>query len=134
VASRYAHVTAPLRRLGDRYATEACLAIEAGNRPADWVTAALPELPAALQKAGGRESGANRAALDLVEALVLRPLIGRRLQVSVVAADDEGSTVVCRDPAVETRIVGRKLPLGDELSVRVVAADPVERKVVLDPS
>jgi len=134
VAARYAHVTAPLRRLGDRYAAEACLAIEAGERPPDWVTAALPELPAALQRAGGRESGANRAALDLVEALVLRPLVGRQLKVAVVAADDEGSTVVCRDPAVETRIVGTKLPLGDELTVRVVAADPIERKVVLEPS
>jgi exoribonuclease R len=134
VAARYAHVTAPLRRLGDRYATEACLAIEANNTPPDWVTTALPELPAALQRAGGRESGASRAAVDLVEALVLRPLVGRTLEVAVVAVDKDGSVVVCRDPAIETRVLGQQLPLGEELTVRITAADPVERKVELTPT
>jgi exoribonuclease R len=127
-------VTAPLRRLGDRYATEACLAIEANDTPPGWVTTALPKLPAALQRAGGRESGATRAAVDLVEALVLRPLVGQELHVAVVAVDDEGSTVVCRDPAVETRIPGHRLPLGDEITVRIAAADPVTRKVDLTPT
>ncbi|HEY8546618.1 MAG TPA: RNB domain-containing ribonuclease [Acidimicrobiales bacterium] len=133
VAALYAHVTAPLRRLGDRYALEASLAIEANATPPAWVTEGLPELPAALQRAAGRESSASRAAVDLVEALVLRPLVGRTLRVAVVAADDEGSTVVCRRPAIQTRVVGHELPLGDEATVRVVAADPVARQVTLEP-
>jgi exoribonuclease R len=133
VAASYAHVTAPLRRLGDRYATEVCLALEAGDSPPDWVSERLHDVPAALQKAGGRESGANRAAIDLVEALVLRPLVGTDLQVSVVSSDDEGSTVVCRDPAVEARIQGHQLPLGDEITVRIDAAEPTTRKVILTP-
>ena len=132
VAARYAHVTAPLRRLGDRYAAEVCLAIEAGERPADWVVERLASLPLALQKASGRESGASRAAIDLAEALVLRSMVGQRLDVAVVAVDDEGSTVVCRDPAIETRIQGRKLGLGDEITVEVAAADPVARRVTLE--
>jgi exoribonuclease R len=133
VAAPYAHVTAPLRRLGDRYATEVCLALEAGDPPPTWSTERLGDLPAALQKAGGRESGASRAAVDLVEALVLRPLVGRELEVSVVAADDEGSTVVCRDPAIEVRMPGRRLDLGEQIAVRIQAADPVERRVELVP-
>jgi exoribonuclease R len=133
VASVYAHVTAPLRRLGDRYAAEVCLALGAGETPPGWVTERLTDLPAALQRASGRESGASRAAVDLAEALVLRAMIGDELAVAVVSVDDDGSIVVCREPAVETRIAGRRLPLGDEISVEVVAADPVERKVDLRP-
>jgi len=133
VAAPYAHVTAPLRRLGDRYATEVCLALEAGDPVPAWATEHLPDLPKALQKAGGRESGANRAAVDLVEALVLRPMIGQDLEVAVVSADDDGSTVVCRDPAIEARIPDEKLPLGDQITVRITAADPTTRKVTLVP-
>jgi exoribonuclease R len=134
VAAPYAHVTAPLRRLGDRFATEVCLALEAGTTPPAWATERLADLPPALQKAGGRESGANRAAVDLVEALVLRPLVGQDLDVAVVSADDEGSTVVCRDPAVEARVADHRLPLGDQVRVRIAAADPATRKVTLVPS
>ena len=45
VASLYAHVTAPLRRLVDRYAAETCLAIEAGTDPAEWVLHGMTGLP-----------------------------------------------------------------------------------------
>ena len=134
VAALYAHVTAPLRRLGDRYAIEACLAVEANATPPAWVTDRLGDLPSALQKATGRESGAARAAVDLVEALVLRPMVGQTIRVAVVAADDGGSTVVCRRPAIQTRIPGHKLPLGDEVPVRIAAADPVARQVTLEPA
>lgn len=133
VAAPYAHVTAPLRRLGDRYATEVCLALEAGDAPPAWATERLADLPPALQKAGGRESGANRAAVDLVEALVLRPMVGRDLDVAVVSADDDGSTVVCRDPAIEARIPDHELPLGEQITVRIAAADPATRTVTLVP-
>jgi exoribonuclease R len=126
-------VTAPLRRLGDRYAIEACLAVEANDTPPAWVTERLPDLPAALQRAAGREAGAARAAVDLVEALVLRPLVGRTIRVSVVSADDEGSTVVCRRPAIQVRIQGHTLPLGEELPVRIAAADPIARRITLSP-
>src|SRR5215212_8744317 len=48
VAADYAHATAPLRRLQDRYVTECCLAASAGAAPPDWVRTALPELPKAM--------------------------------------------------------------------------------------
>ena len=134
VAARYAHVTAPLRRLGDRYAVEVCLAVEAGDTPPAWATERLPDLPHALQSAGSHESGAARAAVDLVEALVLHPMVGRTIRVAVVASDDEGSTVVCRDPAIQSRIAGHTLGLGEEVTVRIASADPVQRQVVLEPT
>ena len=108
--------------------------MEAGETPADWLLDGLPRLPEAMQQSGARESGASRAVVDLVEALVLQPLVGRQIQVAVVAVDDESSTVVCRDPAVQARVNNRQLGLGDEVQVTVVAADPVERRVELEPT
>ena len=45
LASEYAHVTAPLRRLGDRYAGEICVALCAGTEVPDWVLAKLHVVP-----------------------------------------------------------------------------------------
>ena len=41
IAAPYAHVTAPLRRLVDRYAGEICVAICAGQPVPEWVAATL---------------------------------------------------------------------------------------------
>ena len=51
VGAPYAHVTAPLRRLADRYATEACLALHQGVPVPEWVKSALPKLPKAMSTA-----------------------------------------------------------------------------------
>jgi exoribonuclease R len=133
VAAPYAHVTAPLRRLVDRYGAEVCLAVEAGEAPPAWAIDALPGLPDTMRAAGARESNAGRAAVDLVEALVLRPMVGRRLAVTVVSADEGGSTVVCRDPAVQARVRDAQLPLGEEVVVTVTAADPTGPAITLTP-
>ena len=45
LASEYAHVTAPLRRLGDRYAGEICVALCAGTEVPAWVLATLLGAP-----------------------------------------------------------------------------------------
>ncbi|HXR45586.1 MAG TPA: RNB domain-containing ribonuclease, partial [Pseudolysinimonas sp.] len=45
VGAPYAHVTAPLRRLVDRFGLEICAALSAGTAPPEWARAALPALP-----------------------------------------------------------------------------------------
>ena len=47
IGASYAHVTAPLRRLVDRYGSEICLALHAGAPVPDWVRLRLPQLPGA---------------------------------------------------------------------------------------
>jgi exoribonuclease R len=131
VAAPYAHVTAPLRRLGDRHALEVCVALLAGQDPPPEVVAALDDLPKALARANGREGNVNRACIDLVEALLLRPRIGDVLEATVVAADDRGSTVVIAAPAVQAHVPEVQLPLGEAVRVRVEAADPSVRRVEL---
>ena len=133
LAEEYAHVTAPLRRLGDRYAGEVCLALCAGTDVPAWVRAALPGLPATLRTSSGRARSYERAVLDLVEAGVLADNVGETFTGVVVEIDEKDphrGVVVVHDPDVEARVVSSApLPLGTDVHVRLSVADVDARKV-----
>ncbi|MFC6045232.1 RNB domain-containing ribonuclease [Nocardioides hankookensis] len=133
LAEEYAHVTAPLRRLGDRYAGEVCLALCAGTEIPDWVHAALPGLPKTLQGSASKAHAYERAVLDLVEAGVLADDVGETFAGVVVDVDEKDphrGVVVVHDPDVEARVVsGAPLPLGTDVRVRLSVADVATRKV-----
>ncbi|SEQ97993.1 RNB domain-containing ribonuclease [Microlunatus flavus] len=126
IASDYSHVTAPLRRLVDRYAGEVCLALCAGTPVPGWVRDALPQLPEEMARADQAAHRYERAVVDWVEACLLQPRVGEVFTGTVVEVEPEKSrgTVVVQDPAVEARVSGNDLPLGHELQVRLAAADP----------
>ncbi|MFC8799979.1 RNB domain-containing ribonuclease [Promicromonospora sp. NPDC057138] len=136
IAADYAHVTAPLRRLVDRYATEICLAISAGTPVPGWVLEAMPALPRVMAEAGRRASSFERECVDIVEASMLADRLGEEFDGVVVDVDDDDAKevqrgqVVLRDPAVRARVTGRSLPLGDEVRVRLAVADVSERRVL----
>ncbi len=133
LAEEYAHATAPLRRLGDRYVGEICVALCAGTDVPDWVRAALPGLPATLRTSSGRARSYERAVLDLVEAGVLADRVGETFAGVVVDVDDKDprrGVVVVHDPDVEARVVSSApLPLGTDVQVRLSVADVESRKV-----
>ncbi|HEU4515132.1 MAG TPA: RNB domain-containing ribonuclease [Nocardioidaceae bacterium] len=133
LASEYAHVTAPLRRLVDRYASEICLALSADTEVPPWVVEKLDELPATMQASGQRARQYENAIVNLVEAEVLRDSVGQTFDGVVVAVDPEdprrGEAMVQR-PAVEAGVTGsEKLPLGADVSLRLAEADPATRTV-----
>ena len=133
LASEYAHVTAPLRRLGDRYAGEICVAICAGTEVPDWVLQKLHALPEELKDGGRRASQYEAAVLDLVEAGILHGRVGEVFDGVVVDVDEEepakGSLIV-QEPAVEAHIRGAEpLPLGTEVRARLTQADLTTRAV-----
>ncbi len=134
IAADYAHVTAPLRRLVDRYATEVCLAVHAGTPVPAWVLEAMPGLPAVMAETGRRTSSFERECVDIVEASLLADRLGEEFDGVVVDIDDpdkevQRGLVVLRDPAVRARVVGSRLPLGDEVRVKLAEADVSERRV-----
>lgn len=135
LASEYAHVTAPLRRLGDRYAGEVCLALCAGTEVPPWVLAALTGLPKTLQASGARARAYERQVVDLVEAGVLRGRVGEVFDGVIVDVDEKDpgrGVVVIQEPAVETRLVGpAPLPLGTDVRARLTTADVAARTVEL---
>lgn len=131
IAAPYAHVTAPLRRLVDRYAGETCVAICAGTPVPEWVAAALPGLPAVMDESNRRAKKYERGTVDLVEAMVLAPSLGRTFTGTVLEVDpDDGDGVLqLADPAVEARVKGDGLVLGETASATLVAADLLAGKV-----
>ncbi|HEX8207908.1 MAG TPA: RNB domain-containing ribonuclease [Solirubrobacteraceae bacterium] len=125
IAAPYAHATAPLRRLQDRYVLAICLATSAREPVPDHVHAALPSLPVAMAAATRRARAVERGVVDLVEAVLLEGREGERFEGLVI--DDE--VVQLRDPAVRGRIEGRYPEPGTPVTVRLVRADPAARAV-----
>ncbi len=132
VAAPYAHVTAPLRRLADRFDNEVVVAHLAGRPIPGWVLDAMPALPDLMGDASRRASSVARAVVDLAEAVVLQPRVGDVLAATVVDVADDRTTVLLDSPAVIARIKGADHPLGTELDVRLRAVDPVARRIDLD--
>jgi exoribonuclease R len=134
LATDYAHCTAPLRRLVDRYVGEVCLALCAGTPVPEWVRQALPALPKEMAAADRRSKAYERAVLDLVEVVLLAPRTGETFPATVVEVDDprRHGTVVIADPAVEARVSGEDLPLGQEIQVRLVSANLVDGAVLFE--
>ena len=134
VAGPYAHATAPLRRLADRYVLQTCVALAAGEPVPGDVRAALPEVPAVMAGADRAAKALERAGVDLAEALVLAPRVGERFAASVVETGPKHGAVQLRTPAVRARCEGSDLPLGQALEVELVTADPVSRTVLFRPA
>ncbi len=133
LASEYAHVTAPLRRLADRYAAEVCVALCAGEDVPTWVLDKLPVLPRTMQSADHRARQYENAVLALVEAAVLHPHVGEEFAGVVVQVDEDdpkrGDLVVQR-PATEAPVTSASdLPLGTDVRARLVEADLRTRTV-----
>jgi exoribonuclease R len=137
VAAPYAHCTAPLRRLADRYTAEICLAAAAGDPVPEWVVAALDALPAEMAEGTRRAGTVERECVDIVEAALLTDRVGEVFDGCVVEVDDRRpavGTVQLESPAIIGRIEGTDgLPLGERLRVRLTQADPRAAKVRFEP-
>jgi exoribonuclease R len=131
IAAPYAHVTAPLRRLADRYAGEVCVALSAGRPVPQWVLDALGELPSEMEDSARRASKYERGIVDLVEAMVLAPHIGQSFKGVLIDVDPDrkAGRLQLPDPAVEARVKGTRLKLGTEVTATLVAADLVKGSV-----
>jgi exoribonuclease R len=132
VAAPYAHVTAPLRRLVDRFGNEVVLAQCAGVDPPAWAREALPELPELMGHGRHREGAADGMALDLVEAAVLGGCVGTVVDGVVTSSGKGRANVQVREPAVLASVEADGLVAGDEVRLRVASADVAARRVSFD--
>lgn len=151
IAAEYAHVTAPLRRLVDRYGTEVCLALCAGDPVPRWVLDALPGLPRTMGRTGQRAGSYERAIVDVVEAALLAGREGEAFDAVVVDVEDDRERarrleresggesdaatgarrgqVVLAEPAVRAPVEGVDLPLGEPVRATLREASVEERRV-----
>jgi len=132
IAAPYAHVTAPLRRLVDRFATEACLALSAGEPVPEWVREALPDLPGLMAGSDTLANKVDKACLDQVEAWVLGNRVGQEFDAIVLRAENGAAEVFLTKPPVIAKCVGDGLVEGETVRVRLTEVDAEARKVVFE--
>lgn len=133
IAAPYAHATAPLRRLADRWALVLCEALSSGREVPPWLRESLPEVPALMRSAGSRAGQLVSSALDRVEAALLRDRVGEVLSAVVLEVRGERARVQLHEPAVTAHCPAGELVAGTRCELRLVRADVPSGEIELQP-
>lgn len=142
IAAPYAHTTAPLRRLVDRFSLVVCEHLVRGVEVPEGIRRALPLLPELMQSSNQVAGTAERAAIDTVEAALLSDRIGETFEAITLNGtspeqaakahengDAPGGRLQILDPAVNARFLGRA-EAGERVQAELVQAD-IEKHTVL---
>jgi len=152
IGAPYAHTTAPLRRLIDRFVLVICEALSNNHDIPAWAREALPSLPEIMASSDQLAGRLERAALDTVEAALVANHIGQEFDAVVISGSKPNGSgngngngkgngtgkangnggpygiVQIREPAVTARCDG-DLESGTEVRVRLVKADIASREI-----
>lgn len=132
MAASYAHGTAPLRRLADRYVLRAILAIANGRPVPAVVEEAFEKLPQVMARADMLAGKIERAVVDLAETILLGGHVGEVLDGVITEVDERGAKVqLCQHPVV-ARLATKGLMPGESVSVRLTGADQIRRAVTFE--
>ncbi|WP_407691224.1 RNB domain-containing ribonuclease [Saccharopolyspora mangrovi] len=130
IGASYAHVTAPIRRLVDRYSAEVCLAVTAGREIPGWVLEALAGLPSAMGGSDRVAAQVERACIAQTQAWSLESRVGEEFPATVLRVPNGvAGEVFVADPPIIARCTGGGLVEGQQVRVRLVTADPARRDV-----
>ena len=127
MAATYAHATAPLRRLADRYVVRATLAIANGQPVPDMVSEAFARLPAVMARADVRDGQIGRAVIDLAEAAMLKGREGQLFDAVVTDLDERGARIQLKGLPVLARVDANNVEPGSEIRVVLAGADTDRR-------
>ncbi|MBB1483694.1 RNB domain-containing ribonuclease [Tessaracoccus sp. MC1865] len=133
LAAPYAHTTAPLRRLVDRYVLAICHALINGLEVPQWARDGLAALPEEMAETGRSARAYERGVIDLTEGLVLSNRVGAIFTGVVTDVDPKThvGTVQIAEPAVELRVPAKASEVGSEVRVRVDKVDVRKGQVTL---
>jgi len=129
IAAPYAHATAPLRRLADRYVLGAVLAIADGRPVPEEAADAFARLPRVMARAGSRDGQVERAVIDLAEAAMLANREGETFAAVVTDTLRDGLRIQLCEVPVVARVDGSGPLPGDSVAVSLVRADPGQRRL-----
>ncbi len=132
MAATYAHGTAPLRRLADRYVVMGALAIANGQPVPEQIAAAFRKLPDVMKRADDTARQIERGVVELAEVALLSSHHQRTFSAVVTDVDDRSARIQLRDLPVVARVDAHSVAPGDDLRVRVVTADIPSRTLTLE--
>lgn len=124
IAAHYAHVTAPLRRLIDRYGLEICVAHCQQHPVPTWVTDRLDQLPSIMSTTGRLASTVSRACIDHAECAVISASNQREFEAIAVKAGTTGrpGRIFIAQPTIIAPCSGQ-FPAGTNLTVHAHISD-----------
>ncbi|MCL2653043.1 MAG: RNB domain-containing ribonuclease [Propionibacteriaceae bacterium] len=127
LASEYAHTTAPLRRLVDRFTGTICASLAAGQPVPEWTAQALEQLPATMAESNRRSKAFESGIIALTEALALQDAIGQQFVGVIIEVDDRNrrqGVVSLTAQAVQAKVrASHPLALGAQVNLQLVKAD-----------
>ena len=129
MAATYAHATAPLRRLADRYVIRAALAVTNGLPVPAVVSEAFARLPAVMDKAQARSGQVERAVIDLAETAMLSGREGENFAAVITDIGENGARFQLCELPVVARTTAHDVVPGAAIRVRLDQADPVKRSL-----
>lgn len=131
LAAPYAHVTAPLRRLVDRFATEVCLAVHAGRTVPAWVRQALPGLPSRMSSGAGLAARLDHACTQAVSEFLLAGHIGEVLTGIVVQLEQARgrATILLDEPPVRVHGPVDGFTDGSRAAVRLTSVNVTDHRI-----
>ncbi|HVJ03076.1 MAG TPA: RNB domain-containing ribonuclease, partial [Sphingomonas sp.] len=129
VAATYAHATAPLRRLADRYVVRAALAVANGQPVPAAVSEAFEKLPKVMDRADAIGGNIERAVIDLAEAVMLARSTGKTFSAVVTDVDERGVRLQLCEVPVVARLATNGVEPGSGLRVRLAAVDTARGSV-----
>ncbi|MEV6286793.1 RNB domain-containing ribonuclease [Kribbella sp. NPDC051770] len=134
--SEYAHVTAPLRRLVDRWTGEICVALCADQPVPSWVLESMDEIPKIMEECDRKAHAYERAIVSMVEAGLVADQVGAEFDGVVVDVDERDpkrGVVTLSTLAVEGKVTSASpLPLGQAVRVKLVEADITKRTIAFE--
>jgi exoribonuclease R len=127
LAMLYAHCTAPLRRLADRYVLDLVAELAAGEQPSPEERARLPEVAETMNEMETRGTRLERAVVDIAEAWTLCSRVGESFGAVVLGLREGRVEVQIEDPPVRAEAEraphAKWLDLGEHVQVKLTAAE-----------
>ncbi|WP_417562011.1 RNB domain-containing ribonuclease [Microbacterium sp.] len=134
IAAPYAHTTAPLRRLVDRWSLVVCEALANGRDVPAWARESLAELPKIMGRSDQLASRLENASLDRVEAALLHGQEGQAFDGVVLGHRGDGARVQLTGPLVSVKVEGLDAAPGSTVRLRLQRADIPTGEIVLVPA
>ncbi|AZS36373.1 Ribonuclease R [Microbacterium lemovicicum] len=133
IGAPYAHTTAPLRRLVDRWSLVICEAL-ANDRPVPpWARTSLSELPKIMGRSDGVAGRLDSGTVDRIEAAVLAVRVGESFDAVVLGVRGDGARVQIAEPPVSAKVAGLTAPAGATVRLRLESVDIASGTIVLTP-
>ena len=133
LAMKYAHVTAPLRRLADRYVLDLLVQLESGARPSAEERETLAKVAKVMNEQETKAGRFERDVVDIAEAWTLRSRVGETFVATVLGVRDGAVEVQLEEPPVRAEAHREKggawLELGARVQARLTGVSVEEGKL-----